>query len=70
MHTGRRFYIYLKCFNYNWDGVYDISVLYLESDNRGAQDKVILAFVQINYSMINYLTDWESIIVLWQLGYH
>ena len=37
---------------------------------RGAQDKVILAFVQINYSMINYLTDWESIIVLWQLGYH
>jgi hypothetical protein len=57
MHIGGCFYIYLKCFNYNWDGVYDISVLYLESDNRGAQDKVILAFVQINYSMINYLTD-------------
>ena len=57
MHIGGCFYIYLNCFNYNWDGVYEISVLYLESDNRGAQDKVILAFVQINSSMINYLTD-------------
>jgi len=33
MHTGGCFYIYLNCFNYHWDDVYDISVLYLESDN-------------------------------------